>query len=152
MRRDHADYGKRVLERACGGLFQYYGPLLTIPGTGERVDGLIGNDVAVEVEARNTTQVRSAVPKLLRHPYPRKLLVIMIPNLDYSLERARALAYECSFALQAQVGQDNGRAIVLAGFGDCEDFEADAERVRTGISDWIPPPSVAAVQSATAEG
>jgi hypothetical protein len=135
----HHDYGVRVLRQACSS-FTDFGPELDIRSDGgrESLDGHIDGKIAVEIEAKNKTQIRGAVDKLLRHRYTRKLLVIMIPNLGCTtIDAIEAFASECRQRLEGQVGPEMCRVVVLAGHGDMEELADDVKFVRAEISDWI---------------
>lgn len=76
---NHDEYGKRVMRQAVGSDFVDCGAAVYIDygvGGPARIDGAIGDEVAVEIESRVSKQVRGAVLDLVCHRCPKKLLVL----------------------------------------------------------------------------
>jgi hypothetical protein len=75
----HGQYGKRVMNAAVGSEFKDWGSSVEVDygcGSPARIDGVVGLDIAVEIESRVGKQVRGAVCDLVFHRFPKKLLVI----------------------------------------------------------------------------
>jgi hypothetical protein len=78
----HDQYGKAVLKSAFPQGFDprpsrvYFDRELRNAGT-STIDGVIGSDVAVEVESRTSKQVSGALVDLAFHPYAKKLMVVI---------------------------------------------------------------------------
>src|SRR2546426_7798837 len=71
MRGDHDGYGKAVLRDVAGTAFDEFGSARRFTfgncrGWGD-IDGVVADDIAVEIESRNSKQVRGAVLDLMWH-------------------------------------------------------------------------------------
>lgn len=127
----HDEYGKRVLRLAFGSMFSDVAPPLNFPGGGRaNIDGVIDNEIAVEVEARNNKQIRGAILDLICHSLPKKLLVLipantteakMVPQAQYLLNRF--LERNRPFQIA-----------VLKGMGGAECLDTDIDIVRTAVT------------------
>jgi hypothetical protein len=94
----HDEYGKAVL-RAADSEFSANADATTVrfqSGGFTRIDGVVGTDVAVEVESRVSKQVRGAIVDLVLHPHPLKLLVLL-PSTCPTLRSARRRPRKSSF-------------------------------------------------------
>jgi len=75
----HDKYGKKVLKKAFNNSYddkpdkEPFGN----HGGSMKIDGTIGNDIAVEVESRASKQVRGASVDIICHPFPKKLVVLI---------------------------------------------------------------------------
>ncbi len=134
-RADHDGYGKKVLREAGGPELYTDGPKVVANlGDGNaNIDGVI-NDIAIEVEARNEKQVRAAIVDLLMHPCPKKLLVLMKPNLKN--KKTRQCVNQCRFVFN-RLAPDlrTYRVIGLSGDGKDHRFEEDVALVRETLAD-----------------
>lgn len=76
------DLGKKLMRGAAGSLFVDDGPSVRFdfgPEAGSaRIDGTVAGVVAVEIESRVPKQVRGALVDLVLHPYPKKLLLLLL--------------------------------------------------------------------------
>lgn len=75
----HDRYGKAVV-RSADGEFSADADVVTVRFDSSgftRIDGVVGTDVAVELESRVSKEVRGAILDLVLHPHPRKLLVLV---------------------------------------------------------------------------
>jgi len=99
-------------------------------GSSARIDGVIGEDVAVEVESRVSKQVRGAVCDLIFHPFPKKLLVIVPVHMT----DADICAEQCRTILRRFVNPHNFRVVVLTGSGFANSLDADAAAVREALT------------------
>ncbi len=122
----HDQYGKQVLRAAAGDAFVEWGPQVEVDygaGRPARIDGAVGGQVAVEVEARVPKQIRGAVLDLIFHSFPLKLLVLMRAQLS----NPEATASQCRNALGRFVKPACFRVILLDGDGHAPRLESDAD-------------------------
>ena len=130
----HDEYGKRVLLEATGGTAVQYGPSVEIDyGAGQpaRIDGTVGDMVAVEVESRVSKQVRGAVLDLICHSYPKKLLVL----LPVHMGNPAVTAAQCRNILGRFCPEDCFRVAVLNGSGENPRLDDDAAIVAAALKD-----------------
>ena len=130
----HAEYGKQVIRKASKQAFTDWGPSVEIDyGTRQpaRIDGTIGNLIAVEIESRVAKQVRGAVLDLLCHGYQKKLLVLIPVHMD----NPEATRLQCQNILERFLRPSDFRVVLLRGTGDFPSLESDAELVRNAIID-----------------
>lgn len=81
----HEEYGKQVIEKALNGTRVFWkGSDTTLSGSNSKVeikdaqiDGLIGKNVVVEIEAGGKKKYRAAIIDLFLHKRVKKLLVLM---------------------------------------------------------------------------
>ena len=128
----HGRYGDDVLHRAVGPLFRNFGGTVEIDlGPGKaRIDGTIGNRVAIEIESRTSKQVRGAVLDLILHPFPKKLLILEPVHMD-----AQMTAIQCEFILGKFVRQEDFRVVVFAGSGKSNCLERDVASILSALRD-----------------
>jgi len=130
----HDEYGKRVMREASKGAFTDWGPSVEIDyGTQQpaRIDGTIGDFIAVEVESRVAKQVRGAVLDLICHRYQKKLLVLIPVHMN----NPEMTKLQCQNILEKFLRPADFRVVLLRGTGDFPSFEADSKLVRNGIID-----------------
>ena len=128
----HDEYGKRVLLEATGGAAAQYGPSLEIDyGAGKpaRIDGTVGEMVAVEVESRVSKQVRGAVLDLICHSYSKKLLAL----LPVHMGNPEVTAAQCRNILGRFCPEDCFRVVVLNGSGEDPRLDEDAATVAAAL-------------------
>jgi hypothetical protein len=128
----HDEYGKQVLAKATEGAAKQYGPSVEIDyGAGQpaRIDGTIGETIAVEIESRVSKQVRGAVLDLICHPYPKKLLVL----LPVHMSNPAVTAAQCRTILGRFCAPDFFHVIVLKGSGDNPQLEEDVTLLLAGL-------------------
>jgi len=128
----HDDYGKSLLRRAGGSRYDTSGTNSFSFGldAGEaRLDGVIAEDIVVEIESRTDKQIRGALLDLILHPYPKKLM-LLIPMHMNSVERTRR---QCE-AVLARFDVLH-RIVVLQGTGSEPMLECDTELVRVAIEE-----------------
>jgi hypothetical protein len=98
----------------------------------------VGQEVAVEVEARNAKQVRGAIMDLLLHPCPKKLL-ILIPSGSLKTSTAPA---QCEHILSKFRPPGLFRMAVLRGTCEAPDMDMDVARVQRALAELVTvPPS-----------
>ena len=112
-RANHDAYGKLITRSAAGNAFSDSGALCRIrfgdDAAGARIDGVVGNSIAVEIESRTPKQIRGAVLDLIFHPYPRKLLLIIAGHQN----DARQAANQCGHILREEIGNGNFQVVLL---------------------------------------
>ena len=133
MRGDHDGYGKAVLRDVAGTAFDEFGSARRFTfgncrGWGD-IDGVVADDIAVEIESRNSKQVRGAVLDLMWHPYPKKLLVLL-PSGAMS----KPCADQCRYIFSRYLKPDAYRVVLLSGTGH-GGHAADAEIVRAALGE-----------------
>lgn len=131
---NHDEYGKRVMRQAVGSDFVDRGAAVYIDygvGGPARIDGAIGDEVAVEIESRVSKQVRGAVLDLVCHRCPKKLLVL----LPVHMSNPAVTADQCRFILARFLTPDAFRVVLLKGSGSNEALEHDIALVRTAVGE-----------------
>jgi hypothetical protein len=127
------DYGKRVLYEATEGRAVLHGPSVEIAygaGPPARVDATVG-DIAVQIEARVSTQVRGAVLDLICHPYPKKLLVLLPEHL-----RSRGItAEQCRNILGRFCPDGSFRVLLLKGSNSIPQLTEDTTIMAALLAD-----------------
>lgn len=124
----HDRYGKDVLKLAAGDQFSEYGRSVQVDfgdGHPARIDGTVGDKVAVEVDSREPKQIRGAIVDLVWHSYPKKLLVI-IPKYAGNPTITRN---KCENILARWCNKRNFRVVVLKGDGGNRKTKTDRKIV-----------------------
>jgi hypothetical protein len=130
----HDIYGKQVLRTAFGPAFQDSGAAVRIPyGSrgGATVDGVVGTEVAVEIDSRVSKQVRGAVMDLVCHPFPKKLLVLLPVHMSSS----KLCAEQCESILGRFLQPEQFRVVVFRGTGHAPSIEDDVRTVRAVVAE-----------------
>jgi hypothetical protein len=128
----HDQYGKQVLRLAAGSYYLEDGPSCCVDyGTSlpARIDGTVGNDIAVEVESRVSKQVRGAVLDLICHPYPKKLLVLLPAHMS----NPTTTKTQCETIFARFLQPKDFCVIILSGTGGEHRVEEDVVAVRVAI-------------------
>lgn len=128
----HDDYGKRLLRLAAGAAFVGYGDAVSIDygaGTGAQIDGVIGGEIAVEVEARVSKQIRGAVLDLLCHRCKKKLLIIMPAHAN----NPNTTALQCRNILARFLSPQDFRVVITHGTGDMENIAEDVKIIQIAL-------------------
>jgi hypothetical protein len=131
---NHDLYGKQVLASAAGKAFISSGNSVKVDfGTGMpgKIDGTVGNFIAVEIESRTSKQIRGAIVDLLCHPYPRKLLVV----LPVHVQNPKVATQQCENILARFIAKESFRVILLQGSGFRPVLERDANEVRKALNE-----------------
>jgi hypothetical protein len=130
----HDEYGKRLLRLADRGI-EVDGPTCNVAlGRGSaRIDGVLGGQVAIEVESRTSKQVRGAVRDLLVHGAPKKLL-ILIPKYMSNPESCRE---DCAAIIGRFVAPQNYRVIHLRGTLDVPAPENDLPLIQRALTELV---------------
>lgn len=133
MSKQHDKYGKELLKNIGGFSSSFtdckikYGE----KGNGARIDGVIGVDIAIEIESRVNKQIRGAILDLILHPNPKKLLILIkvhMKNIDITKSQSE-------FILNKYIKNDNFRVIVLDGNGDGKKEIRDKKIIEDAIKD-----------------
>ncbi len=113
----HDAYGRLIMRKAAGEAFADGGPACIVAfgddAARARIDGVVGDTVAVEVESRTPKQIRGAVLDLIFHPYPRKLLLVIAGHQN----DARQAANQCRYIFERWVAPTNFQVVLLTGNG-----------------------------------
>ena len=113
----HDAYGKAIMRGAAGDAFLDGGSVCIVrfgdDAAAGRIDGVVGDRIAVEVESRTPKQIRGAVLDLMFHPYPCKLLLIIAGHQN----NARQAANQCRYILAERVAPENFQVVLLTGNG-----------------------------------
>ncbi len=134
-RASHGSYGKLIMRKAAGNAFLDSGASCTINfgagAAGARIDGVVGNRIAVEIESRTPKQIRGAVLDLIFHPYPCKLLLIIAGHQN----DARQAANQCKHIMRERVADENFRVVLLSGNGREHRETEDVALVRDALEE-----------------
>jgi hypothetical protein len=129
----HHDYGKWILHEATEGRAAFHGLSLEIDygmGPQTTIDATVG-DIAVEIEAGVSRQVRGAVLDLICHPYPKKLLVLLPDHIT-----SRGItAEQCRNILKRFCPDGAFRVLVLKGNGRSPQLIEDAAIMAAVLAD-----------------
>jgi hypothetical protein len=128
----HDQYGKKVLRAIAGVAFKDWGPSLKVDygaGQSARLDGTVGDQIAVEIESRTSKQIRGAVLDLIFHPYAKKLLIL----LPVHMGNCEITADQCRHALSRFIKTEDFRVITLSGSGNHAMLEADSTKVKRAL-------------------
>ena len=129
---DHDRYGKDVLKSAAGSDIRLKSPYIDYgAGLPARIDGTVGDHIAVEIESRVAKQVRGAILDLICHRYPKKLLVLLpvhMSNPDITLSQCRNI-------LSRFLAPDDFRVVLVTGHGADQKRETDVLLVSEAIKE-----------------
>ena len=129
----HDEYGKTLLIRAAGEAVERAGPSVEInygAGGPARIDATVAGQVAVEVEARVSKQIRGALLDLICHTYPKKLLVIIPKHAS----NPSVAAEQCRQILGRFLPNPGDFRVVLAqGTGHKPRLEEDTALIRDAL-------------------
>jgi len=129
----HEAYGKAIMREAAGAAFLDGGAVCSVrfgdDAAGGRIDGVVGNGIAVEVESRTPKQIRGAVLDLLFHPYPCKLLLIIAGHQN----NAPQAANQCRYILATWVPPEDFQVVLLSGNGRDRRVAADVALVQQAL-------------------
>jgi len=112
----HDEYGKAVLRAAFPSSFVWRGSSVRInygKGGHARIDGVLNDAIAVEVESRASKQVRGALVDLIAHPASRKLMVL----LPVHMTNIQTTAEQCRHILGMYLDKKAFFVVVLNGTG-----------------------------------
>jgi hypothetical protein len=128
----HDQYGKELFRRAFSVRFNAkpnavcFGP--DQDAGSFRIDGIINDAVAVEIESRTSKQVRGAIVDLVMHPCQKKLLVLIKKsNNSYTEPQYKVLLARLCPDCKTHV-------VTLSGSGDQPKYEKDIPIVKSAIA------------------
>ena len=106
-------YGKEILGLAIGNFndspeFIFFGGEARQAGK-FKIDGTIGNTIAVEVESRANKQVRGAIIDLLEHNNSKKLLILIPAYNNQFIEN------QCNYLFERYAPKGSFKVITLKG-------------------------------------
>jgi hypothetical protein len=132
----HEAYAKRLLRGVFGDRFDDAERAIRddpVVGTsGIKIDGVIDSQVAVEIVSGTAKVVAADADRLLRHPLPFKLLVI-VPVGQHNPETARQRAI---LNMSRQVDASRFRVVALQGTGHNPLQQQDLEHLRAELLNW----------------
>jgi len=79
-----------------------------------RIDGVLGGEIAIEMESRTSKQIRGAILDLIWHPYPKKLLIL----LPVHMSNPEVAVKQSENILARFLPRSNFRVVLLRGSGD----------------------------------
>ena len=129
----HAEYGKRLLADMAGKHFTDDWEVTSVKyrgGTSAHIDGVIGEDCAIEIEARVDKQVRGALVDLLLHHCSKKLLVL-IPAWMNQPENSKEQCKGILYTLKRP--SDEVQVVLLQGTGDNPMPEKDKALLKAAL-------------------
>jgi len=128
----HDRYGKRLMRAMCGGMFTDYGPRIEVQlgaGAPRRIDGAVGDQIAVEIDSRVSKQIRGALIDLVLHSYAKKLLILVPVHMtDPVVTRD-----QCRYVLARLLEPGAFEIVVLSGTGDRPEESIDSGLIRVGL-------------------
>lgn len=131
----HDKYGKTLIQELAGNRYNAHGHEVTInygAGRGARIDGVVDNQIAIEIESRVSKQIRGALLDLFLHPLQKKLLIVMpahVNNPNVCAEQCRNILKRLS------VNEDDFRVIILKGTGNKQEPEKDKKIILKALND-----------------
>ena len=134
-KQSHDKYGKKVLSMALGDAFDPSPERKDFDPDGKtsgsfKIDGVVDEKIAVEIESRSSKQVRGAVLDLAFHPLPKKLLILIkMYGNDYTPKQCRILLKKFCHA------KSQFLVIELKGTGNRPKLAADVKIVKTAVSE-----------------
>lgn len=126
----HDQYGKEVFRRAFDSRFNS-APASFSFGVGAgnaRIDGVLDECIAVEIESRVSKQVRGALLDIAFHPLQLKLVALIRKyGNDYTEAQCRAILKRiCPAGSRYEV-------VSLSGSGQVHDYDKDIETVKLAV-------------------
>lgn len=131
----HAEYGKNLVANVAEGQFtddwgttlvQYQG------GTSAHIDGVVGDNCAIEIESRVDKQIRGALVDLVLH-HCSKRLIILIPVHMNDPQKTKEQCEDILNKLKRPT--DEVRVVLLRGTGDDSKPEEDKALIRAALLD-----------------
>ena len=133
--RQHDLYGKSILQKTSGDFRSdslereiFFGD-----GGSAKIDGIIGDSIAVEVESRVDKQIRGALMDLLLHPFSKKLLVILPVHMNNPSKTIK----QCNFILGKFLPKKFFQIVLLKGHGDDRREKEDIKIVQKAINQLL---------------
>jgi hypothetical protein len=134
----HETYTKRLLHALYVGRFDDSDAVIcddpAVGAAGVKIDGVIDSRIAVEIESGTAKVVAADADRLVRHPLPFKLLVI-VPVNQQNPETARQRTIR---NMSSHLNASQFRVVVLQGTGLYPQTGADLDQLRSELLDWPP--------------
>lgn len=135
----HDQYGKQLIRKIAGQRFLAFGPEVAFKyegGVEARIDGVIRDECAIEIESRTQKQVRGAVLDLFYHPLPKKLLILIPMYIGDS----EATKRHCEWLLKEfhrvyQKPAEKIKVVLLKGTGKRPDKANDSALIRIALEE-----------------
>lgn len=133
----HDEYGKRLMGVVAGDAFVpnrkiNYGGILSDDDIKPKIDGVVGETVAVEIQAGWSKPARGAILDLIcSDEYPSKLLLVIDPpgGSGYATKIAR----HCEIILRRFLHAETFRVVLLRGNGDITRDDDDIVLIRAAL-------------------
>jgi len=133
----HDAYGKRLMGVVAGDAFVpnrkiNYGGILSDCNIKPKIDGVVGETVAVEIQAGWSKPARAAILDLIcSDEYPSKLLLVIGP--PNSGGYAAKIACHCEIILRRFLRAETFRVVLLNGNGEITRDEDDIVLIRGAL-------------------
>lgn len=129
----HDKYGKAVLDTAFPNRVNLSGKSVQVnfgcAGIA-RIDGVLAESIAVEIESRASKQVRGALIDLIFHDAPRKLLLLLPVHMSNIISTAE----QCRSIMAKYVHADNVLVVPLSGTGVSPHMQEDVHTLKTELA------------------
>jgi len=125
----HDQYGKQVMAAAFGQNYDSNPQSVSfgLQAGNFKIDGTIGDDIAVEIESRTSKQVRGAVLDIISHPHPKKLILLISKYNNGYTEK------QCQELLKRFAPQNPSVVITLKGNGGNPATNDDVKLVQLAV-------------------
>jgi hypothetical protein len=133
----HDEYGKRLMGLVAGHAFVpnrkiSYGGILSDDDIKPKIDGVVGETVAVEIQAGWSKAARGAILDLIcSDEYPSKLLLVIDPPAGGGY--AAKIARHCGIILGRFLRAGTFRVVLLRGNGDITRDDDDTVLIRSAL-------------------
>lgn len=130
----HDEYGKLLMKKAAGSAYKCEGDSVKVDynaGRPARIDGTVGENIAVEIESRVSKQIRGAVLDLIFHSYPKKLLLILPVHANNPSDVKK----QCEYILSRYVPPEKFRVVLTKGTGNDHRFKIDVQLVKKALKE-----------------
>ncbi len=128
----HEKYVKDILKSIAKGKFVCSGNQIKVeyPAISARIDGVIENCCAIEIESRTAKQIRGALLDLTNHKLKKKLLIIIrTPSLS-----KRNIVEHCENILSNYLNKKNNQVVLLEGTGNNQKPKKDKIKIKNALS------------------
>ena len=125
----HDAYGKALLKTVAGPACDLRPAPIDVGRMQVRIDAVVGDRIAVEIEARTAKQVRGAIVDLILHSAPCKLL-LLLPAHHHS---TGLISEHCRTILGRLLPHGVFEVVELSGTGLRPDPVEDAARIRQAL-------------------
>lgn len=132
MSKIHDTYGKELFKDVKNFSSDYLQCKISYGnyGRGARIDGVIENKVAIEIESRVNKQIRGAIMDLIMHPYQKKLLILIPAHIGNEENAQNQSEFLLSHFIE---NKDNFKVITLKGNGKIKKEEIDKQKIKEAL-------------------